>query len=304
MKTDKNKIIKLYESIVLNCSTENFYSVWNCLKFNGDSIRKVIKDIGLNEIYSISRMRKFNTTCSWNSYYLPTRDIRDKETLGDYNKIIKSLNKSYLVKKFDSFVLDAIKRFFANLAIYETRCYKYFRFKSCDGVKRFILSNTTLNNYKSNKVRKKDLYSATTSSFVLYCLSVLPKKICIDYLKKKYYRKNVPYAMCYKVSERFGINYLDIRKIGFDKVIKNGSIESIQDKINKEQYREAINDIEEYILHNKNDHNVYQLYNLIYSILFQADKKDLLFLIGIISEITKYAQIEHILDLFNYKLSQ
>ena len=131
----------------------------------------------------------------------------------------------------------------------------------------------------------------------------MPKKICINYLKTRYFKKNVPYAICYKVSERFGINYLDIRKIGFDKVIKNGSIESIKDKINKAQYREAINDIEEYISHNK-DHNVYQLYDVIYSILFQADKKDLLFLIGIMSEITKYAQIEHILDLFNYKLSQ
>ena len=303
MKTDKNKIIKLYENIILNCANENFYSVWNCLKFNGDSIRKVIKDIGLKEIYSISRMRKFNNSYSWNSYYIITRDIKDKETLGDYNKIMKSLNKSFLVKNFDNFVLDTIKRFFASLAIYETKCYKYFRFKSCDGVKRSILSNTTLNNYKSNKVRKKDLYNATTSSFALYCLNVLPKKVCVDYLKYKYHRKNVPYAMCYRVSERFGINYMDIRKIGFKKVIKNGSIESVQDKINKGQYREAINDMEENILHNK-DHNIYQLYDLIYSILFQADKKDLLFLIGIMSEITKYAQIDHILDLFNYKLSQ
>ena len=88
-------------------------------------------------------------------YYLLTRDIKDKETLGDYNKIMKSFKQKFSCENFDNFVLDTIKRFFASLAIYETKCYKYFRFKSCDGVKRSILSNTTLNNYKSNKVRKK-----------------------------------------------------------------------------------------------------------------------------------------------------
>lgn len=304
MKTDKDKIIKLYENIVLNCTKETFYNVWDCFKFNGDTISKVVKDIGLKEIYSISKMRKLNDLASWSSYYFPTRNIKDKETLGDYNKIVKSLNKNYLIKKFDRFVFGTIKSFFANLSIYERKCYKYFRFKSCDGVKRHILTSGILNNYKSNKITKKDLYSATTSSFALYCLSALPKKICINYLKTRYFKKNVPYAICYKMTERFGINHLEIRKIGYDHKVENGSIESIQNKINKGQYREAINDIEEYMLHNKKDFNLYQLHNLIYSIVFQAHKKDLLFLVGIMSEMTKYSHIESILDLFNYKLSQ
>ena len=305
MKTDKNKIIKLYESIVLNCANETFYSVWNAFNFNGNSISKVIKDIGLKDIYSVSKMKVLNRSGGWSSYYVPTRNIRDKQTLGDYDKIVSSLNKSYLVRKFDKFVFEMIKRFFSSLSMYEAKCYKYFRFKSCDGVKRYILDTRVLNNYKSNKVSRKDLYSSTTSSFALYCFDALPKKTCIDYLKNKYENKNVPYNMCYKLSERFRMSYSDVRKIGFKVKDNETDIESMRNKINKGHYREAINDLEEYLsYYNKDEVNIYQVHDLIYSIVFEADKKDLLFLIGIMSEMSKHVQVEPILDLFNYKISQ